>query len=214
VVLSYFIFKNDLLGKSYVSQAAFNSSQDYQFGHNKNVALNALLDPEIMERFKKSLPWSVDTQDFKTNLWNHVNIDILENSFVWVVTETEFSNLPPKHRSFHSEKTYKPIAFFMPFIIVGNPGTLSILRKEGYQTFSKWWDESYDKVLNPLERMKKIQQLILEISTWEISKLIQISIEMQSVLEHNRNLLVNIKRSSVALNAVIQRYDFLSTSTH
>ena len=45
---------------------------------------------------------------------------------------------------FITEKTYKPIAFYHPFVIMGMPGTLQSLKQQGFETFENLFDESYD----------------------------------------------------------------------
>jgi len=43
-----------------------------------------------------------------------------------------------------SEKSYKPLAYFHPFLSVSAPGTLQCLREAGFETFDNIFDESYD----------------------------------------------------------------------
>jgi len=43
-----------------------------------------------------------------------------------------------------SEKTYKPIAFYHPFVILGPKGILQSLQNLGFETFENLFDESYD----------------------------------------------------------------------
>ena len=43
-----------------------------------------------------------------------------------------------------SEKTYKPIAFYHPFVLLGPVGILQSLRNLGFETFENLFDESYD----------------------------------------------------------------------
>ncbi len=57
---------------------------------------------------------------------------------------------------FVTEKTYKAIMNYHPFIIVGNAGTLKYLREEGYHTFPELFDESYDEMENANHRFQAI----------------------------------------------------------
>lgn len=50
------------------------------------------------------------------------------------------------------KNTLRAIANFHPFIVAGNPGTLSLLREMGFKTFTGFIDESYDEIENPEER--------------------------------------------------------------
>ncbi len=206
VTLSYLFYKNNFLETSYISQKAFNGTKDFQFNHNSHLSMKSLIDSELFEKFRASLPWVVDTKEQESGWWNTIPIKNISRSFVWVNTETEFGSYTPKEKSFITEKTYKPIAFFMPFIMVGPPLTLQTLREEGYQTFSKWWDESYDKEVNSLKRMKKIEALLIEISKWSRKKLLSVTLAMKDVLEHNHRHLLNVKRSLPSLQAVLDLY--------
>ena len=42
-----------------------------------------------------------------------------------------------------TEKTYKPIAFMQPFILVAAAGSLRHVQDMGFKTFNEFWDESY-----------------------------------------------------------------------
>jgi len=64
------------------------------------------------------------------------------NSYFEVVTETTYNNTGSG--VLITEKTWKPILTFKPFIIVGNPGILRKLKEWGFKTFEPYIDESYD----------------------------------------------------------------------
>ena len=107
-------------------------------------------------------------------------------SLLYLVTETVATG----HRHHLTEKTFKPIAMGMPFIIVGPQGSLRYLRSYGFKTFGDLWDESYDdepddhkriekiaRVLELLESLEEDRQAIFD-SAWEI-------------IEHNWNHFYN-----------------------
>jgi hypothetical protein len=200
--LSYFFYAHNLLDKAYVSQDSYTGPNDITFGYNQNTALWNGLDELKFEKFRQSLPWQIDIDDMKSYVWDAVPMDALNNTFCWIVTETSFGPTLPEASFRLTEKTYKPIAFFMPFIMVGNPFILKKLHESGYQTFSKWWDESYDTAVDPIERMKKITALILKISQLSQLELVSIYEEMQPVLSHNYDLLINSKSAKPAMEAI------------
>jgi hypothetical protein len=86
-----------------------------------------------------------------------------------------------------SEKTYKPIAFYHPMLIVGQSGVLQIIKNQGFETFDNIFDESYDQeknfgkrleiILSNLNRVRKEPYCDL---TWK-------------KLEHNQNHFFNEK---------------------
>ena len=95
---------------------------------------------------------------------------------------------------FLSEKTFKPIIMHHPFFLIGSKNTLQFLKKIGYKTFSKWWDESYDTYDNIYDRtyyaFKEVEK-ICNLSKKSLSLILQ---DMESVLEHNFNHYFDNKR--------------------
>ena len=72
-----------------------------------------------------------------------------------------------------------------PFVIAGTSGSLDVLKKHGFKTFDKWWDESYDTVNNPEEKTEKLNSLFLELSNWSHDKWCSTLKEMSSILTQN-----------------------------
>jgi hypothetical protein len=89
---------------------------------------------------------------------------------------------------------YKPIAIGMPFMTLGNPGTLQDLRTRGFVTFSDWWDEGYDLDLDLNSRIEIIIKNLKKLSQYKSADLIRIRKEMQDILEHNLNLYTILQR--------------------
>jgi hypothetical protein len=77
-------------------------------------------------------------------------------SLLYLVTETVATG----RRHHLTEKTFKPIALGMPFIIVGTQGSLKYLRSYGFKTFGDLWDESYDDEPDDSKRIEKIAQVL------------------------------------------------------
>jgi hypothetical protein len=78
-----------------------------------------------------------------------------------VVLETVFDS-----RIHLTEKSLRPLACGHPFILAAGPGSLALLRKYGFRTFSPFIDETYDTVQDNdlrldhiLTEMKRIQLL-------------------------------------------------------
>jgi hypothetical protein len=77
-------------------------------------------------------------------------------SLLYLVTETVATG----RRHHLTEKTFKPIAMGMPFVIVGTQGSLRYLRSYGFKTFGDLWDESYDDEPDDSLRIEKIAQVL------------------------------------------------------
>jgi len=56
-----------------------------------------------------------------------------------------------------SEKSYKPLAYYHPFLSVSAPGTLAFLKEAGFETFDNIFDESYDNMLAFEDRISVIK---------------------------------------------------------
>ena len=69
-------------------------------------------------------------------------------SWFSVVTETEMRRRPSRI----TEKPFKPIANFHPFLVLGNPGALALLKGFGFESFGEVFDESYDEEPDPGRR--------------------------------------------------------------
>jgi hypothetical protein len=61
---------------------------------------------------------------------------------------------------FITEKTYKPIAFYHPFVIMGQPGSLKSLQQSGFETFENLFDESYDIELDWIKRLDLLVNIV------------------------------------------------------
>lgn len=138
----------------------------------------------VMKELESTMPMLLDTDDLKTNLaWVHTDSvkSYYERTGISVVTETLFHD----GEIFFSEKTWHPMRMQHPFILLNGPGSLQQLRNQGYMTFNRWWDESYDDIVNPYDRLDAIEQLIVDIANWSVSKYAQFLHESITVCQHN-----------------------------
>lgn len=69
-----------------------------------------------------------------------------------VVLETVFDG-PRQHLT---EKILRPIACAKPFLLASAPGSLQLLRRYGFHTYSSIVDESYDEITDPVERIQAL----------------------------------------------------------
>ena len=58
-----------------------------------------------------------------------------------------------------------------PFIVVTNSGYLDFLRELEFETFPEFFDESYDEIENPIERMNTIVKEIKKICSLSLEEL-------------------------------------------
>ena len=103
-------------------------------------------------------------------------------SLLYLVTETVATG----RRHHLTEKTFKPIALGMPFVIVGTQGSLKYLRSYGFQTFGDLWDESYDDEPDDSTRIEKIAQVLKLLDSLEEHRQ-DIFDGAQEIIQHNWN---------------------------
>jgi hypothetical protein len=109
----------------------------------------------LEDYFPESIADSNYSADFDLNDYNATDIEI--------VLETLFDD----DRLHLTEKSLRPIAVGQPFILTGTHGSLEYLRGYGFKTFSSVWNESYDVIVDPGDRLIAITKLMQDISNWD-----------------------------------------------
>lgn len=129
----------------------------------------------------------------KLNHWKHFHKQMQTNIGIHIVTETlaDMTNNGLARYMFLTEKTFKPILFKKPFIIVGQPGILYHLQQNGYKTFNTLWDESYDSTADPKARFDKITDLLLHLSQLDDTSFNILLRKTSDIVDHNFNHFMN-----------------------
>ena len=156
---------------TFINTAPFTRVRDEDFFKNNEIS-------HLIESTKLG-NYTIDGQQNSIN--TRYQFETIQNGFLYVCTETVF-DYPC---TFLSEKSFKGITAKRPFVIFGAPYSLSTLRDLGFKTFSKWWDESYDKDTDPETRFQSVFEIVEQINSMSIDSLKQLCIDMQDVLEYN-----------------------------
>ena len=95
--------------------------------------------------------WSYRDQllpnDITATQYNHqrfVNPDWYDDTYFSLVVESSMIGICKRL----GEKSFKPIAYRHPFLLMGGYGSLKKLRSLGFETYENLFDESYDKIYN------------------------------------------------------------------
>jgi hypothetical protein len=107
-----------------------------------------------------------------------------------IVTESVYNYPYP----FISEKTIRPIACKRMFIIIGSPGTVELLHRKGFETFSDVIDESYDSIIDPVDRWHALERTISNFVTKPIDEIRNIVQLKSQVLDNNFLILKNLQK--------------------
>lgn len=85
-----------------------------------------------------------------------------------------------------TEKILRPIACGKPFILASTMGALQYLKDYGFETFADHIDESYDSIVDPLERLRAIAVEMHRISRLPEVEKCQLYQNLHSVAYHNQ----------------------------
>jgi hypothetical protein len=110
------------------------------------------------------------------------DIEDYEDTDIEVVLETLFDD----SRLHLTEKSLRPIACAQPFILAGTHGSLEYLRSYGFKTFGDVWDESYDLVEDPAERLIQIAELMKYIANWLPHQRKRNMVQARAIADYNK----------------------------
>jgi hypothetical protein len=185
------IFRNSLWfappdNKLITGFSSLNSKVPLWLDHRIDDSID--LDGTILDRLK--LP----SNNFQPYI---LNPNMFNDIFCSVVSESGYF----EPTSYISDKTLFTIWNSTPFIIVGPPNSLRLLKQLGFKTFEKYWDESYDSETDHEKRILKIFKLIDSLAYKDVIELSNMIKDMKDILLYNKN---NIK----TMVEKIQSHDF------
>ena len=157
-----------------------------------------------IKSFFRKLPMVVDTHRFDVlDSFHDWDIDFYKKTFFSFVYETWA--LSP-NMVFYSEKIYKCILNFHPFISWANCDTMKYLRKNDYKTFSPFIDESYDEVKNNSIRSEYLMKEMVRICSMDKKELLKWYESQGDILIHNYNNFMSDIRFEKSISDLLQVY--------
>lgn len=164
------------------------------FSHGKTCDINYNnverfdISPKEFKKWKKKLPIVLDKDNFNRN-WALDNdyYHIHDQTLFQIVNETLVTDLGV----FYSEKTFRPMTRFQPFIIWGQRGVNTKLQDLGFKTYDHWFDLSFDTIKDDYERFEglldTISKTIIKIDGLSNEEKIKWRFDNRKVLTHNYN---------------------------
>lgn len=128
-------------------------------------------------------------EDEFTPWQRYMNPDWYNSTAFSVVVESYMRNTVDggEMRTEVSEKIFKPLAYYHPFVVAGSVDTLKYLQDQGFATFDNWFDESYDTVLDDRLRLATVcNEIERAVKRWQ-KKETRWDTETQRRLQHNHN---------------------------
>jgi len=140
--------------------------------------------------FELKIPFYCDDlSDAEHNNHKLLNHKFFNQAYFNFVVETHFDN----DTIFLTEKTFKPILNLQPFVIIGNPGSLKLLKDLGYKTFETVIKEDYDKITNHKDRMSQLLKSTFDLCNLSHKHHMRIQQIISNILNHNQTLLLSPK---------------------
>ena len=109
--------------------------------------------------------------------------DLCAESMIYHVSETVFFG----RRQHLTEKTFKPIALGMPFVLSAPAGSLAYLKQYGFKTFDSVWDESYDTETEDNNRPGVLSRLLFNLDQQTDEEKNIMFQKCIPIIEHNWN---------------------------
>lgn len=163
-------------------------------GQNTQVVKSSMVrdlgfDPNDgrLQEIIAQLPLRLDQDvDVKTNPVFDTSNQKFYNSYLQVIAETFYGmNLGDDQQMFFSEKTFKPMQYLQPFVLMNYPHSLVTLRSYSYETFSKWINEDYDNNFDLKGRLQGVVDSVHEFCKNTPEQMSTLMKDMLPVLEHN-----------------------------
>ena len=194
----------NLVDRSYVSMGKTDPENEFvtvKSTFNSHLSADFFrIDDECVDRFINKLPLVLDGETDTNKMcqdFDDANRNYYQTSLVSIVTETNFN----AREVTLTEKSFKPSKEKHPFILVGAPGTVRALQDMGFKTFNEFWDENYDNIPEPRERMAAIINVLKYIGSWNHEQIIDFRRKVKPILDHNYETL-KIRYSTVIASKV------------
>lgn len=163
------------------------------YSNQKSNHINKALEDNLT-------PYSQFTEDMLLREPSTPHLDV----FCSILVESEIE----LRALFISEKTAKCFIYEIPFVVYSSQYFLKTLKKLGFKTFSKWWDESYDLEPDLDTRIDKIMNVLNEINSKPIEELKIIYNDMKEILTFNKQHYKNIFEGKIHKNLVTKPKTF------
>jgi len=173
--------------KKYTTDYAENETRDNIF--EWETYWNDLV--RLVAQFELYTPIFCDEfSDAERNDHSIIHKPFFENAYWQFIPETHFTN----DTIFLTEKTFKCILNMQPFIIIGNPGSLSLLEELGYKTFDEYIYEDYDSVVDNEKRLHRCFTECYQVTNYTHESHLKVMYNLKDTLEYNQRVFLASKK--------------------
>jgi hypothetical protein len=195
------------LGDWSFSGKSFSKTEDFKHAVRNMGLKNKENVADILDKGPYNLQSEQNLNFNNVNAWTdkeylpHINsyFDICFESFFY--NESETLSL--------TEKIFKPIINFQPFIFVSTKGSLNLLKSLGFKTFEGFIDESYDNIEDNNKRLFTAYEQIKKLCSMSKEEIHNWYWNMEEILIHNHNHLLKIHNNKMITESAFNSlYEF------
>lgn len=151
-----------------------------KFGDEYKASIDTVLSWDQLKNYKKQ----VVSEEL---VLDDLSLEDVSDTYYRLVTETYTID----KNMFLTEKTYKSMLLYQPFVIWGSPYSIKTLREDGYKTFDKWIDHSYDSIENFNDRRDALVSEVRRLNSISKEEWAEMCFEMLPHLDYNYKHLMN-----------------------
>jgi hypothetical protein len=161
------------------------------------------------------LPLGVDQRGANISSWTQVLLweqsledlrDFYDVGMIALIPETAFVG---KDGYFLTEKSLRPLGLCRPFILVSAPYSLHWLRRYGFRTFSPFINETYDTILDEVERLGAVVSEVKRIHHLSEAEKKQLWAELLPIVQTNADIWAHGKHLKQSVNDLHAAYEAL-----
>lgn len=196
----YLGYKSYVPDRTYTKRALMPMRVDRSHRRDMVIELCGILDQLIWSYTAHGRNLPNDLLQEHPDYQRYFNPAWYDSTHFSIVVETVVDNPD----IFVTEKTFKPMAFHHPFVVMAQAGHLQYLQQQGFETYSNLFDESYDAISDWQQRLLAVVDTIKNFRLEPYDKLTQQKI----VHNHARFYDLDLIRSRLFAELITPIYDY------
>lgn len=148
---TYLLYQSEIRNKALISHDKLLLSEKnslYNFLNEETNLSKTQKQIISFENFLEKLPLVVDNSDFTVNWAGTPFLHIHDHTLFQIVNETHAT----EPGLFYSEKTFRPIFGFQPFLVYGQVGVNHHLKELGFKLYDEWFNLEFDLIEDHIQR--------------------------------------------------------------
>jgi len=181
------LWNNDLIDNAYVSYGNvpnIDTRGDFDIINDGFIVGQTKRISYVPDMFDEVLPLRADELTDAEHNNHSINVNHFHTNSYWNIAMETY--IDAVGGAFLTEKTLKPIKHGQAFIILGTENSLSLLKDQGYKTFDRWIDESYDTIRDVRFRWYAVFEETRKIALKSLEQLHLDYLEQLPIIHYNQ----------------------------